>query len=104
MPSESVGLSYRERRQARAERLNAWAAKREARSDAALAGVDRLAGMIPLGQPILLGHHSQRRAERDRDRIRRGMSAGVADAAKGAGDARSCREHRSRGGSCGLQR
>jgi Domain of unknown function (DUF3560) len=82
MSSESVGGSYRERRQARVERLNGWADKREARSDATLAGVERLAGMIPLGQPILLGHHSQRRAERDRDRIRRGMSAGVADAAK----------------------
>jgi hypothetical protein len=32
-----------------------------------------LSNRIPLGQPILLGHHSQRRAERDRDRIERGM-------------------------------
>jgi hypothetical protein len=34
--------------------------------------VDALASLIPLGQPILVGHHSQRRAERDRDRIEQG--------------------------------
>ncbi len=38
----------------------------------ARASTDALADRIPLGQPILLGHHSQRRAERDRDRIERG--------------------------------
>jgi hypothetical protein len=36
------------------------------------ASVHELASMIPLGQPILVGHHSQRRAERDRERIERG--------------------------------
>src|SRR5690606_19670572 len=29
----------------------------------------QIADLIPLGQPILLGHHSQRRAERDQERI-----------------------------------
>lgn len=61
--------TYRERREARAERLRQWAAKRETRAEQAAASVDALTSLIPLGQPILLGHHSQRRAERDRDRI-----------------------------------
>lgn len=61
--------TYRERREARAERLRQWAAKRETRAEQAAASVDTLTSLIPLGQPILLGHHSQRRAERDRDRI-----------------------------------
>jgi Domain of unknown function (DUF3560) len=61
--------TYRERREARAERLRQWAAKRETRAEQTAASVDALASLIPLGQPILRGHHSQRRAERDRDRI-----------------------------------
>ncbi|MGD1056214.1 MAG: DUF3560 domain-containing protein [Solirubrobacteraceae bacterium] len=64
--------TYRERREARAERLRQWAAKRETRANQAAASVGTLASLIPLGQPILLGHHSQRRAERDRDRIANG--------------------------------
>ena len=61
--------TYRERREAQAERLRQWATKRETRAEQAAASVDALTSSIPLGQPILLGHHSQRRAERDRDRI-----------------------------------
>jgi hypothetical protein len=61
--------TYRERREARAERLRQWAAKRETRAEHTAASVDALTSLIPLGQPILRGHHSQRRAERDRDRI-----------------------------------
>jgi Domain of unknown function (DUF3560) len=64
--------TYRERREARAERLRTWAASRERRADASAASVDALAATIPLGQPILVGHHSQRRAERDHERIERG--------------------------------
>ena len=63
--------TYRERREARAAHLREWASKREARAEQAVASANALAGSIPLGQPILAGHHSQRRAERDRDRIQR---------------------------------
>lgn len=62
-------MTYRERRERRADRLRGWADKREQRSDAARAADERIGSMIPLGQPILVGHHSQRRAERDRDRM-----------------------------------
>ena len=32
---------------------------------------DKISGLIPLGQPILAGHHSERRHRRDLDRIQR---------------------------------
>ncbi|WP_230909749.1 DUF3560 domain-containing protein, partial [Escherichia coli] len=37
----------------------------------------RLAAMIPPGQPILVGHHSERRARRDAQRIENGMKRAV---------------------------
>jgi hypothetical protein len=39
--------------------------------------VERLAAMIPPGQPILVGHHSERRARRDALRIENGMKRAV---------------------------
>jgi hypothetical protein len=61
-------MSYRDRRAARAERLREWADKREAKADAAHETAQSITGRIPMGQPILLGHHSQRRHERDIER------------------------------------
>lgn len=61
--------TYRERRLARAERLREWAEKREAKAVAAAADVHRRVDAIPLGQPILVGHHSERRHRRDLARI-----------------------------------
>ena len=54
---------------ARAVRLTARAEREQARADERWEAGRRLADSIPMGQPILLGHHSQARAERDRDRI-----------------------------------
>lgn len=59
------------------ERRQEWASKASARSAAAFEGAPRLADAIPLGQPILVGHHSERRARRDQERIVRGMHRGV---------------------------
>lgn len=55
--------TYRERREARAERLRGWAEKREAKADSMHASGDlrEEASGIPFGQPILVGHHSERR-------------------------------------------
>lgn len=75
-------MTYRERQERKAERLRGWAEGREAKADAARAGVDQIAGMIPFGQPILVGHHSERRHRRDIDRIDRGMRATVEHGAK----------------------
>ena len=81
-------MTYRERREAKAERLRDWADKREVKADAASERVHAIADNIPFGQPILKGHHSQRRAERDQDTITRNMGKMVENSRK-ASDFRS---------------
>lgn len=75
-------MTYRERRERRAARLRGWADARDARSAASFAAVEAIADNIPMGQPILVGHHSERRARRDQDRIHAGMRAGIEHADK----------------------
>ena len=62
-------MTYRKRREARAERLRVRAAKRQARADADLANARAMASIIPVGQPVLVGHHSERKDRRYRARI-----------------------------------
>lgn len=75
-------MTYRERREAKAERLREWAEKRDAKADAAYEGVQRITERIPFGQPILVGHHSERGARADQRRIERGMNSFCENAAK----------------------
>ena len=74
--------TYRERREARAERLREWADKREAKASAAYDGARRIADTIPLGQPVLVGHHSEGRHRRDLDRIDNGYRRSFEHATK----------------------
>ena len=70
-------MTTRERREARAERLREWADKREEKSDAAhQASHDAVAG-IPFGQPILVGHHSERRHRKAIERAQNQATAGL---------------------------
>jgi DNA repair exonuclease SbcCD ATPase subunit len=66
-------MSTRERRERRAEQLREWADGREAKADAAYEGVQAITDRIPFGQPILVGHHSERGARADQRRIANGM-------------------------------
>jgi tRNA A58 N-methylase Trm61 len=66
-----------ERQEQRAERFEEYSDKREREADSARAAVDAIADMIPLGQPILVGHHSERRARRDAEKIQNGMRRAV---------------------------
>ncbi|HET6494553.1 MAG TPA: DUF3560 domain-containing protein [Thermoleophilia bacterium] len=75
-------MTYRERREAKAARLRGWADGREAKAAGDLGRAQDLADSIPLGQPILVGHHSEGRARRDRDRIHNGMRRGIENARK----------------------
>jgi len=68
-------MTYRERRLRKAERLREWAEKRDAKAAVADRKVHAIADNIPLGQPILVGHHSERHARRDQGRIQSGMEA-----------------------------
>lgn len=72
--------TYRERREARAEKRREWAASRAAKSDAAHERSHALASMIPFGQPILVGHHSEGRHRADVARIENGMRSFVDNA------------------------
>lgn len=69
--------TYRERREAKAERLRLWADGREAKADAASKTAQRIGDAIPFGQPILVGHHSERGHRRDIARIDGAMRASV---------------------------
>ncbi len=77
-------MTYRERRAAKADRLREWADKRDVKATATRAATDQLADSRPFGQPILVGHHSEKRARRDQDRIYSGMRRSIDDADKAA--------------------
>lgn len=74
---EDEDISLVERAEARAERFNEHSANRAADAERAHAYVDSITNGIPLGQPILVGHHSQAHAERDAKRIERGIERAV---------------------------
>lgn len=60
---------YEARQQARRERLERIAEKLEREGNARYARARQLAAAIPFGQPILVGHHSERRDRNYRTRI-----------------------------------
>lgn len=57
----------------RAERFEGYSDKRASDAQAASDGVKAITDGIPFGQPILVGHHSERHARRDAQRIENGM-------------------------------
>ena len=74
---EDEGATPAERAATRAERFEEYSEKRAADSASASESVRRLADGIPLGQPILVGHHSEKRARKDAERIENGMRRAV---------------------------
>lgn len=66
-----------ERAAERADRFADYSGKRASEADAARKAVGAIAGNIPFGQPILVGHHSERRARKDAERIENGMRRAV---------------------------
>lgn len=68
-------LRRAERARGRAQRLQARAERHGAAATERWEAGRRIADRIPFGQPILVGHHSQARAERDAARIGRHLRA-----------------------------
>jgi len=68
---------YEDRQEARKNRLLNRAAKAEEEGKAAYNAADRIAKTIPMGQPILVGHHSERGHRADLKRIDRGMRKSI---------------------------
>jgi protein-L-isoaspartate O-methyltransferase len=66
-----------ERAEERAERFEEYSDKREADAHSAHKAVSAIADNIPFGQPILVGHHSERHARKDAERIENGMRKAV---------------------------
>lgn len=102
-PTAAVEADRAVRAAARADRLDTRADRLHATADDQWQQADAIAGRIPLGQPVLLGHHSQRRHERDLERINRGRDKAItaardADAASRAADAsRAHQQHHDSG-------
>lgn len=60
---------FEERQETRKERLIERAHSAESEAKAATDAANKIAGAIPMGQPILVGHHSEKRHRRDLQRI-----------------------------------
>ena len=66
-----------DRAEERADRFDDYRAKRTDEAERATAQARRVADGIPFGQPILVGHHSERHARKDAERIQSGMRKAV---------------------------
>ena len=66
-----------DRAEQRADRFDDYSDKRTADAHSAHRAVAAIADNIPLGQPILVGHHSERHARREAERIENGMRRAV---------------------------
>lgn len=82
-------LSYAEQVQSRTDRkllkairYESYAANAEARSETRFKAVNSILSLIPLGQPILVGHHSERRHRKDIERMDRNMQKSVEESKK----------------------
>jgi len=74
---------YAERKAARIERLNNAADRVTAAGNARIDTARARADVIPFGQPILVGHHSERRDRNFRAKIDRGFTKGFEQLAEG---------------------
>lgn len=66
-----------ERAEERADRFEDYSESRQGDAESARKAVAAIADGIPLGQPILVGHHSEKRARKDAERIENGMRRAV---------------------------
>jgi hypothetical protein len=66
-----------DRAEERADRFEVYGEKRLADAERARNAVAAIADNIPFGQPILVGHHSERHARRDAEKIENGMRKAV---------------------------
>jgi hypothetical protein len=74
---EQEGTTLAERAQQKAERLEGLAAKRSQESSIYRNAATRVAERFAFGQPILVGHHSERKARKDQERIHSMMEKSV---------------------------
>ena len=75
-PSEDQRNSYERKQDAKRERLLNAADKADREGDARIQRADDDASAIPMGQPILIGHHSEKRDRNFRNRIHNNFQKG----------------------------
>lgn len=68
---------YEAKRRAKIDRLRKAADNAERESETRLDSANKAASVIPLGQPILIGHHSEGRDRRYREHIQSNMRKGI---------------------------
>ena len=74
---EDEDTSLAERAEERADRFEDYSDKRKGEANQAHDTVQTICDGIPLGQPILVGHHSEKHARKDAERIQNGMRKAV---------------------------
>lgn len=62
-------MTRRERKEAKLGRRLDWAASRDRKANAAADTASAISQRFEFGQPILVGHHSERKARRDQERM-----------------------------------
>lgn len=76
-PTLKIGRpDYEQRKAARIERLANRETKARREGESRVKAASQIASLIPFGQPILVGHHSEKRHRRDAQRIHDGFSKG----------------------------
>ncbi len=71
-----------DRQLAKARRYQTYAANAKARAESRCNTASKIGSAIPFGQPILVGHHSERRHRRDIERIHQNMSKSIEESGK----------------------
>jgi methylase of polypeptide subunit release factors len=74
---EDESTTLAERAEARADRFDGYSERRAADADGARRQVEQVSKRFEFGQPILVGHHSERKARKDAERIQSGMAKAV---------------------------
>jgi len=74
---EEEDMSMAERADARSERYATYSENAAQRAGQARDRLDAITENIPLGQPILVGHHSERRARKDAEKVHAAAQAQV---------------------------
>ena len=76
--------TYRERREAKTDRLRTWADSRDSKAEVAHEAAQRTSDMIPFGQPIMVGHYSESGDRNRRARMRTNYDKSLEHSSKAA--------------------
>lgn len=74
--------AYNEKRSNKIDRYETLAKKASKESESRFKAADKIAQFIPMGQPILVGHHSEKHHRRDLKRIDDNMRKGIKESDK----------------------